>query len=104
MARHSSTLAPRSSAGAPTLANRRSSQKAENTADATCSDGQALPAVSSPLMMAISGWLAQSMAGIGTAVGKSQKIARQSRHNAAIQMPNTASARKLPISAGGIDT
>lgn len=97
-------LEPRSSSGAPTRRNSRSSQTAENTAEATCSDGQALPEASSPLISAISGYCAQSIRLAGTAVGHSQKVIRQDRQRAPIQTPNSSRERRLLNKAGGSET
>lgn len=63
------------------------SQTAENTAVATCNEGQALPERSMPLIMTSPGCAAQSTASCGMVVGHSQNRARQNRQSAPIHIP-----------------
>lgn len=104
MTAHCTTLNQRSIAGAPICTKMRFSQQAAYTAEATCSEGQALPAASTLFMKASCGCCDQSMSSTGVWVGNTQNSSRQKPHNAAVQRPCTRSVRRLGMRAAGSDT
>ena len=104
IATHCTAEIHRSTAGERSWARMRCIQHKLNTAEATCSEGQALPAASTPLTTARPGYRLQSMWTSGVWVGNHQKSARQNRHMAPTQTPNHTRARRLPITAGGRNT
>ena len=85
-------------------ASKRASQIAVNTANATCSEGQALALTSTRLRNATDGWADQSIANSGTAVGQSMNAPRPNTASASEAKPKDSKSRPLPIKAGASET
>src|SRR4029077_19831042 len=103
MATHQIALAQFALRGKPRAGSCQFKRNAAYTEAATCSDGQALPAASTPFRNPMPGYISQRMSAGGTALGQKRKIARPVRHIAPIQAPEPITSRRVSISICGSD-